>query len=238
MNKISIDRMTLSLIYNRNKDYLVPLFTILVAFILLIQITIPSLSTLSTKNQEVKFEKEKLTTLKNNLNILTTLNTQTLDLQLSNATDALPSSKNFAGVLNAVSISANLSGVALGDFEFQVGDISNSVTPSKGFPNLQLSLNINGSVTNIAKFVNELYKTMPVSEVSNIQVTGGRATLNTLFYYKPYLGKSIDETIPLNNLSKSNLDLLTEISSWNNPKIIEQIQPIINASPVSSPSAR
>jgi len=237
MNKISIDRNTLALIYNKNKDYIVPLVTIFISFILFMNITIPWLSNLSAKRQELKFEKDKLAILQENLKILTSLNSPTLDLQLSQVQDALPSSKNFAGVLNAISISANKSGVSLGDFEFQVGDLANNAVPSKGFPSLQLTLNLNGSVPSTAKFINELYKTMPISEVSSIQVTGVRAFLNTLFYYKPFIQKSIEENIPLKTLSSNDLDVLKEISSWNNPRIFEQIQPVISPAPASSPSA-
>lgn len=236
MNKVDINRHALVLIYNRNKDYIVPLLIIFISFILFVKITIPSLNSLSTKQREVNFEKEKLPVLKNNLSVLNSMDNSTLNLQLSNATDAFPSGKNFTGVLNAISISANFAGVALGDYEFQVGDITNTTTPSTGLPNLQLTLNINGTVNSISRFINELYRTMPISEVSNIQIAGGRATINILFYYEPYLNKNIDETLRLSKLSKDDLELLKEISSWNNPKTLEQIQPIITTSPNASPS--
>lgn len=237
MQQIGIDRSTINLLYQKHKDYIVPIAIIVVCFLLLIKITIPQIDNLSVKQQEVKFEKEKLTTLKNNLKILSNLNESTLDSQLSTVSDALPEGKNFAGVLNSISISANKAGVFLGDFEFQVGDLSKSATPSQGLPNLQLSLATNGNVSATSRFINELYKSLPISEITSIEVNSNRAVLNTFFYYKPFPKIPTDKSFPLSSLSKADLDTIAEISSWNNPRVLEQIQPLLKPIPVSSSSA-
>lgn len=237
MNKISVDRSTISYFYRRYRDYIVPIATLIVSFLLLLKITIPTLNNLSTKEQEIKFEKEKLATLQNNLQILTHLNDQTLSNQLSVVTNALPSEKNFAEILNAVSISANKSGVFLGDYEFQVGDLSKTVTPLKGLPSLSLSLVVNGNANATAKFVTELYRSFPVSEVTDIEVNGNRAALSAVFYYKPFNQAKIDETIKLSNLTTPDLNTIRNISSWNNPRVLEEITPILTPSTVSTASA-
>jgi len=237
MVKIGIDRLTINLLYQKHKDYIVPIAIIVVCFLLLIKITIPQIGSLSVKQQEVKFEKEKLSTLKNNLKILSNLNESILDSQLSIVSDALPEGKNFAGVLNSISISANKAGVFLGDFEFQVGDLSKVATPSQGLPNLQLSLVTNGNAAATARFINELYKSLPISEITSIEINSNRAALNTFFYYKPFPQKVIDESFSLSSLSKADLDTIAEISSWNNPRVLEQIQPLLKPTSVSSSSA-
>lgn len=234
MTKFEIDSSSIKYLYKKHKDYVVPIVTIIVSFILFLQITIPTLNNLSAREQEVKFEREKLTTLRSNLKVLSALNELSLDLQLSVAADALPSDKNFAGVLNAVSISANKSGIFLGDYEFQVGDLTKTVTPLKGLPSLQLSLITSGDANATARFVEELYRSFPISEVTNIEINGNRATLSTVFYYKPVaLGKT-DEYVALSNLSKEDLDTIKDLSTWNNPRVLEEIAPLI---PQASPSA-
>lgn len=237
MNKIIVDKSTLLLLYRKHKDYIVPIVTIVVCFILFLKVTIPVLNNLSAKEQEVKLEKQKLETLKNNLKILNELNESVLGSQLSVANDALPSTKNFAGVLNAVSVSANKAGIFLGDYEFQVGDLSQTITPLKGLPSLQLSLVTNGNANATAKFVDELYNSLPVSEVISIEVNGSRATLSTVFYFKPFAQGKTDEYLPLSTLSKSDLDIIKEISSWNNPQLLEEIIPVVKPSPVATSSA-
>lgn len=211
--------------------------TIIVCFFLLVEITIPQLSNLSTQQQEVKVEKEKLTTLQNNLKLLSNLNESVLDSQLSLTSDALPSEKNFSGILNVISLSANKAGVFLGDFDFQVGDLSKNTIPPNGLPSLTLSLTTNGNTSATARFISELYKSLPISEVTTIEVSSNRARLNTLFYYKPFPQGGGSGNIPLYSLSKNDLDVIKEISSWNNTKILEQIQPVLKTSPVSSTSA-
>lgn len=234
MNKIKVNRSTFIYLYRKHKDYIIPIVLIVTSFILFLKVTIPTLNNLSTREQEVKFEKEKLTTLKNNLKILTELNEFTLDSQLSLVSDALPTEKNFAGVLNAVSVSANKSGIFLGDYEFQVGDLSKTVTPLKGLPMLSLSLVTTGDANATARFVKELYRSFPISEITNIEVNGSRATLSTTFYYKQVSFRKADEYNPLSNFSKTDLDTLKDLSTWNNPRILEEIIP---ATPAATRSA-
>lgn len=237
MKRIEINRSIITLLYNKHKDYIVPIATIIVSFMLLVLITIPQISNLLSRQQEIKFEREKLTTLKNNLKVLSELNESILDSQLGIATDALPLNKNFSGVLNEISITSNKAGVFLGDFEFQVGDLSNSNVPTKGFPNLELSLAVNGNAAGVTKFIDELYKSFPIVEITKIDVGATRAQLNTLFYYKPYLLKSVDGSLGINQLSKNDLDTLKQISSWNSSRVFEQIQPVLNPGIQSTSSA-
>ncbi len=119
-SKISLDRLTLERLYKKHKDYLIPIVTIIVCFILLLQVTIPQIGFLSAKQEEVSVEKAKLKILNNNLNILSNLNDSTLNSQFALATAALPVEKNFAGILNTINLAASKAGVFLGDFEFQV----------------------------------------------------------------------------------------------------------------------
>lgn len=236
MDKFKVNRSTLIYLYRKHKDYIIPIALVIVSFILFLKVTIPTLNNLSNREQEVKFEKEKLATLKNNLKILSELNELTLDSQLSLVSDALPTEKNFAGVLNAVSVSANKSGIFLGDYEFQVGDLSKTITPLKGLPFLQLSLVTTGDANATARFVKELYRSFPISEITNIEVNGARATLSTTFYYRPVSFGKTDEYNPLSSFSKGDLDIMRDLSTWNNPRILEEIAPLIPAATSSASS--
>lgn len=237
MDKFSVDRSTITFFYKKYKDYIIPMLTIMISFVLLLKITLPTLNNLSEREQEVKFEKAKLETLRSNLKILNEQNQQTLDEQLATVLNALPTGKNFAEILNSVSVSANKSGVFLGDYEFQVGDLSKTTTPAKGLPSLSLSLVINGDATSVARFVTELYRSFPISEVTNIEVNARRANLSVVFYYKPQSFAKSDETLPLSNLSAADLNTIRDMSSWNNTRAIEEILPVILPTPVSTSSA-
>lgn len=225
---------TLQELYLKYKNYLTPALIIVVCFMLISQITIPQLNFLSQKLQEEKTERAKLATISKNLEILSNLNETTLDSQLQLATDALPIEKNFAGIINTVNLSANKAGVFLGDYEFSVGDLS-KVGPGKNAPSMELVLSVNGGIAATGNFVGELYKSLPIAEVTSIMVTGNRSTVTALFYYKPFVGSS-DATLPLQVISQDRVSLIKEISSWNNPRTLEQFNFVGTASAnLSSP---
>lgn len=233
MNKVfGLELQTFQELYLKHKNYIVPVLIIVVCFILLSQVTIPQVDFLSQKLQEENVERAKLNTLNKNLEILSSLNDSTLDSQLQLATDALPIEKNFAGIVNTVNLSANKAGVFLGDYEFTVGDLS-KVGPGKNAPSLELVLAVNGGAAPTGKFVSELYKSLPVAEVTSIVVTGNRSTVTAIFYYKPFVGQS-DTTSPLPSLTQDKVSLIRELSAWNNPRILEQINFVATSSATSS----
>lgn len=219
IGKTSIDKMALQELYRRNKDYLIPILVIVVCFFLLIKITMPQIGTLSERQQSVVSERSKLATLNNNLVVLSSLNSKTLDSQFELASNAYPSEKNFAGVLNAVSLAAGKANVFLGDYEFQVGDLS-KIQAGQKTPSLELSLFLNGGVGDTVKFINELSKSFPISEISDIEVTKNRSKLTVSFYYKPFVSLS-DNYLPIHVLPNNYLDTLKNLSTWNNPNLAQ-----------------
>lgn len=228
----SLDLQVFREFYKKHKNYLIPVVTIIISFILLVKLTIPQINMLSTREQEVKIEKAKLETLKNNLNVISSVKDEKVSSELSLATDALPQVKNFAAILSSVSIAANKAGIFLGDYEFQVGDLSKTPTQTKTLPSLQLSLSVNGGAASTIKFIEELYKSLPLSEVSTVEVTSSRSIVNVFFYYKPFPTTNINNS-SFSNFSKNDNDLLSKLSTFNNPKVLEQTS--TNSANFSSP---
>lgn len=241
MNKrTNIDISTIKLLYHNNKNYILPIVVILVSLFLFIKFIIPQMIALSEAQELIKKENEKLQVLRNNLNLLTSANEQTLDSQLAVTSGALPTNKDFAGILNAVSFAANKTGVFLGDFEFQVGDVSKDNPQIQLSPSLELVLTVRGGVKPTLNFINELYNSVPVSEVLTLEINDTAALLTTSFYYKSYPKTGFSYNVALKPLSKRSLDTIKEISSWNNPKNFEGLVTVgssPSATPVASPSA-
>lgn len=221
--KINYDITTVKFLYDKYKDYLLPLAIVFVCFILFAKIIIPQINNLSQARVQAKMEKEKLLVLRNNLRLISDLNEGNLDSQLSITSDALPNGKDFAGVLNAVSFAASKTGVFLGDYEFQVGDLSKSVASSGGiFPSLQLVLTVQGGVNATVKFVEELYKSVPLSQITSVKISGGRSIITAVFYYKPFPPVALDSQ-PMREVSRDDLTTIKNISLWNNPKNLNQV---------------
>ena len=220
--KINYDITTVKFLYDKYKDYLLPLGIVFVCFILFAKIIIPQINNLSETRIQAKAEKEKLLVLKNNLRLISDFNEGNLNSQLSITSDALPPDKDFAGVLNAVSFAASKAGVFLGDYEFQVGDLSKTASSVGIFPSLQLVLTVQGGVNATVKFVEELYKSVPVSQVTSVKINLGRSIITAVFYYKPFSLVALDSQ-PIREVSRDDLTTIKNISLWNNPKNLNQV---------------
>lgn len=225
---LNLEFSTLRDIYARHKNYVMPIIIIVVCFVLLTQITLPQLTSLSQKQQDENFEKTKLNTINRNLQIVNSFDAKTLDSELSLSTDALPIGKDFVGIINSINLAANKTGVILGDYEFLVGDLSKT-PPGKSAPSLEISLSVSGGVPATASFMTELYKSLPIAEVTNLIISNNRSSLTAVFYYKPF-GNVSDATIPIGILSSNQISILKELSTWNDSKNLGLI-------PVSTSSA-
>jgi hypothetical protein len=232
--KINLEGITFRYLYEKNKKYLLPLLVILASIVLFLQVTMPLFSEYSSSQELKVLEEQKLSTLRNNYNILQSADEQSLDDQLELATDALPPGKDFASILNAVTIAARNAGIILGDYEFQVGDLSKDAQAAK-YPSLELALTVSGSVTTIINFMEQVYTSLPLAEIINVEMNNNRAVMTVVFYYKALPGTPA-VTSPIQSLTPKNLTTLNTISTWNNGNLIENLVPV-EASPsaITSP---
>lgn len=214
-NGLNIDVETLKFLYKRYKELTIPVVVILVCFILLIKFIVPQFQTVFTLSREAKKDASKLIVLKNNLNLLSRLNDSLLDPQLEIVSAALPTNKDFIGIINAISFASSLAGVSVGDFQLQIGDISSVSTDTSKFSSIALNLSINGSVSDINKFISALYVTLPLSEVSSISMGGTSSTVAVNFYYKPLPPISYSEGSPISSISNSWLKVIDTLSNFN-----------------------
>ncbi|MCL5746841.1 MAG: hypothetical protein M1277_00985 [Patescibacteria group bacterium] len=234
--KINIDSATLNYLYHKYKDFLLPIGIIIACLLLFVLVIIPQFQSMLDSQQQAKAEASKLEVLRNNLNLLTNLDQAQLDSQLQVASSALPPGKNFFGILTGISTAANNAGVTLGDYSFQVGNITN---PASGgiasFPSLEVDLTVNGGTKGVTEFMAQLYKTVPLSEVTNIVLSNVSSQLTVLFYYRPFPPLGFNDSAPVQVVSPTGLSTLTNLSSWNN--LSNQPQAPSQPAPSSSSSA-
>jgi hypothetical protein len=220
--KVNLDKDAMKFLYARYKDYLLPIAAIFICILLFFYVITPQVQNIKTLQTQEREEARKLDILKNNLNLLYSLDPQTLDKQLKLASKALPTDKDFIGILSGVAIASSKSNVTLGDYGFQVGEIGKTQTGAKGIPTMLLSLTVSGNINSLMNFMNELKKTVPLSEIKTVSLSGNNTSLSTVFYYKPLSPVVINDTVPLSPLSNSALDQLNNISNMNNTEIISE----------------
>ena len=205
-----INQTTFHILYFKYKIYFVPIGALLVAVILLLYLIIPEVQQWYADQSKIASLVGKISVLNQSLNTVNNIGSKDLDTQLQTASSALPSGKDFIGVLNAISSAAQASGTSVGDYGFQVGDISKSQIPKDTF--LEISVNLNGNVDHIRQFITSLKNQFPISRITQVNVSGNKtATISIIFFYKPFPQISFTGDDVLQPLTVKEQSLLSQL---------------------------
>jgi len=230
--KINLDIKSLKFILEKDKPYILPLVIIFTCIVLFFQFIIPQLKTLLTAREQEKQASLNSRTLKENLNILVNTDEDSLDSQLEVLNLALPSSKDFGGILNSIYLTSQRTGVALGAFSIRIGDLSEYQKDSE-LPKITLSIPINSGIAGVNGFVDAIEKTVPLSEVNLVKIgeKDSISSVNLSFYYKPLGISSNKDYVSVNPVSQKALLLIDKLKNFDN------ISSLSRDIPVGSPSA-
>ncbi len=228
-DKINLDIKSLRFILEKNKPFIFPCLIIIVCIVLLFQFIIPQLKNLSTAREQAKEASLKLETLRENFNVLVNTDEKSLDSQLQVLNQALPSSKDFSGILSSIYFASQKTGVALGAFSLKIGDLSSPQKDSK-FPIITMSIPINSGVVGVGSFLDTIGKTVPLSEVTLVKIGDRISSVALAFYYKP-LGLSSKEDFRVKPISQQGILLIERLKSFENASSLPW------NIPVGSPSA-
>lgn len=216
--KINFDQSTIRILYYKYKEFMIPVFIILVCVILFVKLIIPQIEDIRFTKDEEKVTAEHINDLKKDLVFLSALNSENLDSQLDIASSALPSTKDFVGIINSISSSAVDSGVRLEDFRFSVGELSTASAKLNTRPFLQINLAVKGNIDGTKAFLKNLAKSFPLSETTSLEAGDSASTLITIFYYKPYPPIELNDEVPQRPLNKKEVDMINKISNWQKEK--------------------
>jgi len=215
--KINLEFSNLLILYKHYKDYLLPLGIISACVLAVFIVVIPQFQQYLSLQDELRTENAKLQLLKDNYNFLVNLSDEKSSSDFSALSLALPSGKDFAGIMNAISYVSAKTGVSVGDFNFSLGDLSNKTSEgASAYPSVKIDVSLVGNSQAIMKFIDELYKTAPIAEATDIKTSGDSGTISVLFYYKPFPPQTIDVMAPIVSLSSQDLSLVKDVSAWNN----------------------
>ncbi len=213
--RVNIDITILKFLYARYKQFIIPAVVILVCFILLITFIMPQLKALFALSNDAKKDSNRIVVLKNNLNLLSSLSDSALDSQLQIVSIALPTNKDFIGVINAISYAASFTGANVSEFQLQIGDLSQAPTDTGKFSSLSLNLSVNGSTNDVNKFIKALYTTFPLSEVTSVNIGDTVSTVAINFYHKPLPPVAYNDSTPINPIPNSGLKRINDLYNFN-----------------------
>ncbi|MBI2033241.1 MAG: hypothetical protein HYT10_02130 [Candidatus Levybacteria bacterium] len=211
--EITIDRYLFVTLYREYKVYFSSLLVMIVSLVLLILFVLPQIQIILSDNQQINAEKELVSILGKNVSFLSSTEETQQSQDFQTVIHALPSEKDFSGILTAIQIAAVKTGVGVGDYSFQVGNLS--TTPSgKTLPRLTISLTLNGSISSVAKFLAAMNQSLPLSEVQEISLGDRVSSIIISFYYKPLPPSNFNYSQPIPTLTQQKKDLLEKIKSW------------------------
>ena len=79
-----------------------------------------------------------------------------------------------------------------------------------------MELKTEGNAILLNSFVNELYRTVPLIEVTSIKHKDNKATVILQFYYKPFPPQNISDESPISRFSVKEQALIKDLYTWNN----------------------
>ena len=226
----NIDINTIKILYRKYKEHLTYILVIFIAVVLFLFTVLPRLKDLAKLNNDRKIELNKFSILKNNLDLLSNIDDSLLSSQLLLVSSALPSEKDFEGVLNSISLATAKSGASLSDYEFQVGGLSQSSIETTGFPFLTLTVTIRGTPLQVAKFIGYLSKSAPLSQVTSIMQNSSSATVAINFYYKALAPSQFNDSQAITPISEKGKQIIKTLSSWGINNLPGPETPILSKS--------
>lgn len=236
--KFSFDKNTFLHLYIRHKSVFISLSIIVVCFFLFLFFILPQLQSflsLSEQTRQLSLRNQKI---QQNITFLQNLNKQDLSSKLTLAKGALPSEKDYAGIILAISSAASTASVSVDDFGFAVGDLSTPSGNVSSSPSIPIVLNIGGGFDGARRFLSALSKTTPLSEVTLVQQSGNASTITVFFYYKPFVKPPFVEDVLLKPFSQADIALFTSLASFSSPTV-SQIIPSFSSlqEKISTPSS-
>jgi len=196
------------------KKFYISLVIIFVCLLLLFMVIVPQLQQYSEQRDQIAQVEERLDILRSNIAFIATTSPETQDKQLALVRAALPEDKDYSGILFGVRSASAKAGVGIGDFTFQVGELSAKNVITKNLPTLALTLNVVGSPQGVQKFLVQLSQTLPLSNITEIRIDRRSAKIVAEFYYKPMPSLRINYAQPILRPSKVQITMLEQLAAW------------------------
>lgn len=227
-NEVFFGKGSLRYYYYRFKDssyysITVILITLVVCVLLILQFILPQFDKWFSIRNEVIATRERIAIIEDNTGYMNTLNRNQLNSSIEIASLTLPPEKNFKRILDALNTAAFRTNVTLQDFDFHVGKVSALSSSQinnaglKGISAVTLIVVVNNTVDETRKFINELSKTLPLSEVVSVDGASGSITITINFYQKQLPKHTLKDDKPIPHVVESNATLINKLASWRIP---------------------
>ena len=211
MNKPApINQTTLRILYYRNRPFILPTILFVLSLIIIVEAVFPQVQQWFTIHSAISSSLQKIDSLNKNIATLNKISEKDLDAKLEFLSEVLPENKDYVGILSAISSAAISSGTSLGDYNFNVGNLSSSETKNN---TIQLKLSLTGGIVEARKFIVQLKKQTPLSSLADVEIGNDLITVVASFYFKPFPVVSYQKAQDIINLTPQEENLYTSLKS-------------------------
>jgi hypothetical protein len=193
----------------------------LLSMCLVFFVIIPQLSAISDLRNQIATKNTDVATLKQSLSNINAVPEGVLNDDYTAANEALPSNKNIIAVFSRVNQIALDSDAALSGFTLKLGDLyskskkKSPLVPQNGTPVIDISVSLAVvDKASIAKFIDLVYKSLPVARVNSVSSDASTASIEMSFYYKPYDLEKIQQTNEVQQYQQTGADTLQKVKGW------------------------
>jgi len=169
---------------------------------------------------EIKATKERVSQLQANQSLIEGMAQSKLDKDYAVAATALPYQKDYAGMIESIDGATTVSNMERNDYSIEIGNLSTKSAQLSPQTTITVKVSLQGDAAGLQKFLSQLTKELPLSEVVSVEYTDMAVSLEVNFFYK-YLSPStkFPYTNPIQTLSPNNQKLLKDLAIWQNAQI-------------------
>lgn len=218
------------------KKFYISFGIILLCIVLIVIFIIPQIQQYNDQRAQVEEIQDRVAILNNNISYLKRINELEQNQQVLTVLDALSDDKDYSGILFAVRNASSKAGIGLGDFTFQVGELSTKGVITQALPTIQIKLNVIGTPQEVGNFLRELSHTLPLSNVKEVTINSTSSQIVVEFYYKPLPQLQINYAQPVVQINQTNRKILDQLQKWQSEQSdFDTFTPSTQASASASP---
>lgn len=211
-------------IYRKRKQQLLPLIFGFAAFFIFVRVVLPQWTDIVDAQQLITTKQSTVEAKEATLTLLNSMPSETIDSDYQLITTALPVQKNIVLIYDQLNTVASRANVGLGGFSVKLGGVYSATAASapekggaSGIPFLNIVVTVTGQNENVRLFAEELYKSMPLVEITSIDIARSDARYDVKFFYKPIVARPKNiYTTPLTSLNPAEQKQLDELKQWQN----------------------
>lgn len=206
--------------YKKYARYIIPLFVGIYSMIMIFQVMAPQFFSMQDAKDKIEVKKENLKKMSDDLSFVQSVSDEFIDKQLAIADNAYPSYGDIISVYNGIFSAALKTNVSIKSFSITPGYVyqrnegSAPVTKDVSLPIL-ISVKISAQDSrSIVFYGRELYKVLPLFEVTNVKYDEKDVSYNISAFKKPYDIKTLSKIGQVKQITTSQKQLIKQLEEW------------------------